>query len=46
MESTMNTAELIYQLMCEIADDFQKWGRNIDMDGFEKSRQDRELDRC
>lgn len=39
----IDKSQQIYQLMCEIADDFQKSGRDIDMDDFEKSRQDREL---
>lgn len=41
----IDKSEQIYQLMCEISDDFQKSGRTIDMDDFEKSRQDRDLDR-
>ena len=35
----------IYRLMCQIANDFEKTGKYIDMEDFEQSRQDRELDR-
>lgn len=41
--NSADKSEKIYQLMCEISDDFQKSGRKIDIDDFEKSRQDREI---
>lgn len=43
--ATDDKSEQIYNLMCQISDNFQKSGRRIDIDEFEKSRQDRELDR-